>query len=339
MGDTGVAGKLVDIFPQNVHIRASETLFFGGETDGGDSALWQVNADGTGIGRIVGTGDALPGSASVLAVYGTEVDTTGTGFAFVAALNEVGSPRGLYTGRIGTAGFDEIAIEGDGLITPDVIQTIPDFQPMVVYVGASGAAVLYKAISDLNQDHLILGNPDPADDNLIVKEGQADTKITGGIFGAVDWIHNEAGAARPLFQARMSGAQGITFAVYSLEGMSASGVASLAIATYNGRAAPSGGGQTFSTTFPGLAVPGNIDASTGGSLAFSNILSPGGNVGLYWLVRGQGLFTAALSGRDIPGGGDKFGSDTTWRQTSSGGAILFRAPVATAGSGIFRRGP
>lgn len=340
MSDTGVAGDLQDLFAGNVHLRASDTFYFGGETDVGESALWRVDRDGTGLVRVVGTGDALPGGPSVVDVLASEVDASGVAFAFIAEITGVGGPRGLYTGQIGTVGYDEIAIEGDALVGPDIIGELPAPQAMVVYSGQGGASVVYRAVSDLGQDYLILGLPDPTDDYLIVKEGEADTKVTGGTFGSLDWLHNEPGAARPMFQARMSGAQGITFAVFSLEGVNFNtGVVAYAIATYNGRPAPGGVGQAFSTTFPGLGAAGYVDASAGASLAFSNVLSPSGSVGLYWLVRGQGLFLTALTGRDIPGGGDRYGADTTWRQTTASGAILFRAPVEGAGSGIFRRGP
>lgn len=340
MSDTGISGTLDDLFAENVDLRASDTFYFGGETDLGESALWRVDLDGTGLSRVVGTGDALPGGLSVADIYGTEVDASGSAYAFIASLPAVGAPRGLFTGQIGIAGFDEIAIEGDPLLAPDIVGELPDYQSMVVYSGPGGAAVTYRAISDLGQDYLILGQPDPDDDFLVVKEGQADDQATGGTFGSLEWLENEPGAARPLFSARMSGAQGITFAVFSLEGVNFNNADVFwAIATYNGRVAPGGGGDVYSTTFPGLVAANNVAASAGGSLAFANVLAGSGEVGLWWLIRGQGLFLTALSGRPIPGGGDVYDDDSSWRQTTTGGAILFRAPVNGAGSGIFRRGP
>jgi hypothetical protein len=337
MADTGISGLLVDLFSSEVHLRAGSNFYFAGATDVGETALWRVGLDGTGLLRIVGTGDSLPGALAVMDVYATEVDASGGAFAFVASLTEAGAPRGLFTGQVAQAGFDEIALEGDALLAPDVIDDIPDEQAMVVYSGAGGAAVVYRAVSDLGQDYLILGQPDPTDDILIAREGQADS-LTSGTFGGLAWLRNAPGASRPLFRAELNGLGATTFGVYSLESVNFStAVATLALAIYNGRPAPVPN-QAFGATFPGLGVPGIVDASSGASLAFSNVLSPSGHVGLFWLVRGTGLFSIALSGRSIPGGGDQYAADTNWRQTTATGVILYRAPLATAGSGIFRRG-
>ena len=64
-----------------------------------------------------------------------------------------------------------------------------------------------------------------------------------------------------------------------------------------------------------------------------------GRPGAFWLLPNLGLFTIAAGGQDIPGGGDTFGGQSTWRTTTATNVMLFRAPVTTAGSGIFRRGP
>ena len=176
-------------------------------------------------------------------------------------------------------------------------------------------------------------------DFLIAREGDADSQFTGGVFGPLDWLRNAAETSNPMFQANLSGAQGITFGIYTLESLDfTTSQVRLALAVYNGRPVSSTSTERFSSTFPGLSAAGQLDTSPGADLAFANVLSPSGDTGLFWLVRGLGLFSTAVPGDTIPGSGDTFGSDTGYRSTTAEGVVLFRAPVDGAGSGIFRRG-
>ena len=99
-----------------------------------------------------------------------------------------------------------------------------------------------------------------------------------------------------------------------------------------------GTGLRFTSTYPGLAGQGRRDADTAASLAFANVMS-NGQPGAFWLIPNLGLFTIAVGGQNIPGGGDTFAGLNSWRTTTTTGVMLFRAPVTGAGSGIFRRGP
>ncbi len=334
-GTSTSVGKLTGFDAEYSFLREDEFFFRAGTSTA--TGLWSVGVDGSNLTKLVASGDAAPGGKTLIQVYAAGISTTGTQFAFVAETTGIQDRDGVYVGVAGSGLYGEVAVTGDPLAEGEFVGLIPYDQPLVVY-GGQVPTVLYKCQSNLAEDHLILGVPDQPD-FLIAREGDADTAFTGGVFGPLDWLNNAAGASNPMFQANLSGAQGITFGIYTLESLDfATSQVRLALAIYNGRRVSSTSSQSFSSTFPGLGTAGQLDTSPGADLAFANVLSPSGDTGLFWLVRGVGLFSTAVPGATIPGGGDTFGSDTGYRSTTAEGVVLFRAPVDGAGSGIFRRG-
>ncbi|MFV1958972.1 MAG: hypothetical protein ACC662_06120 [Planctomycetota bacterium] len=340
MADTDVAGDLVEIDPDNTYLATTGEVFFRGGTTTPETAFWKVRSDGSALSAVVATGDALPGGTSVAVVHATGIDAAGTRFAFVAERSDGGGIDAIYTGTVGSALFGEVAAAGDDLFPPETIDSIPHDQPLLVYAGNAATTVIYKAVSTAGEDYLLFGIPDERD-FAIAREGGTDTSVTGGTFGALAWLRNEAGAATPMFRAALSGASsGIHFGIFSLEGLEfQTAKVTLALAVFDGRPAPNRSGVVLSASFPGLGANGTQDASREGSLAFANVLSQGGETSLYWLVRQVGFFETAGAGIPIPGGGDRFGGASSYRSTTAVGVVLFRAPLESGGSGVFRRGP
>ncbi len=337
MSSTSISGTLVSFEARAIHLGAVTGVFFEGATDVLESAFWRVNADGTGLARLVGTGDPLPGALNVASVYAADVDASGTVFAFIAERTDIGATLGIYTGTVGSFTFGEVAAEGDDLLPPDVLASLPAFQPLLVYPGSSTTTVLYEAVSDGGDDYLLYGIPGQPD-YRVARQGDLES-LANETLGSLAWLRNQRGAAHPLFQASLLGAPA-SFAVFSLEAIDFSTTAvTLGLPVFDGRPAPGGDSQSFGPIFPGLNVEGLVDASAGGNLAFSNLLQPSGETGLFWELRGVGIYTTARAGYTIPGGGDTFANDPAWRSTTASGVILYRAPVSGAGSGIFRRGP
>ena len=160
---------------------------------------------------------------------------------------------------------------------------------------------------------------------------------TDGRYGDLDWAHNSRGSTFPFFIAELgTNSNGISFGIFLLTDLAGG----TALAMWDTRNAPTGFGASvrFTSTYPGLAGAGRRDADTSASLAFANVLN-NGQPGAFWLLPNSGLFTIAAGGQTIPGGGDTFGSLSTWRTTTALQVMLFRAPVVGAGSGVFRRGP
>ena len=315
----------------------SSTFLFRAEVSGG-TGFWRIGVDGSGLLKLVASGDGVPNGKTVLDVWAAGASATGTQFAFVAETTGTLDRDGIYVGDAGSALFGEVAVTGDPLAAPDTIALIPYDQPLVVYGGAE-ATVLYKCTSNFGEDHLILGVPDQPD-YLIAREGDDFTSGSSVVLGPLDWLHNGPDAALPMFQAGLSGAGGITFGIISLNSLNfATSQVTLGVRAYDGQRAPTTSQQAFSSTFPGLGAPRRVDVSPRGDLAFANVLTPSGSAGLFWgVTSSQTIFATAVSGQSIPGGGDTFGGEASYRSTTANGVVLFRAPVMGAGSGIFRRG-
>lgn len=335
-GATTPSGALDAFDAKFTFLTAGGEVFFRAVTSTA-SGFWKVAPDGSGLAQLVASGEGAPGGRTIVEVYSTGVATNGSQFTFVAETDGIQDRDGIFVGSVGSGLYGQVAVTGDPLAAGEFVGLIPYDQPLVVY-GGGVPTVLYKCQSNLGEDHLILGVPDDPD-YLIAREGDREGSFTGGTFGPLSWLNNAPGTTNPMFQAGLSDAQQITFGIYTLESLDfTTGRVNLALAVYNGRQVSSTSSQRFSTTFPGLAAANLVDVSSGADLTFANVMSPSGDTGLFWLVRGRGLFTTAAPGATIPGGGDSFGADTGYRSTTAENVVLFRAPLETAGSGIFRRG-
>jgi hypothetical protein len=234
-------------------------------------------------------------------------------------------------GEVGNPLYSLITEEEEVLPGGDDLETLPDFQPLLLF--ASGS-IVFKAVSDLNDDYLLIGAPGLPIVALAVEGFPAPG--TGGDYGNLDLLVNESEAAAPLFRAELVGAAlGVTFGVFGVLDLFGNN----ALAFFDGRAAPpeAGAGVTFSSILPGLGD--RTDATADGSFAFVNVLSNGAT-GAFWLVPNCGLFTIALTGQAAPGpGGHVFGSVGPWGTDTAAQVVLFVAALQGGGSGIYRRGP
>jgi hypothetical protein len=295
----------------------------------GQEAVLHVFSDGSQLTAVVKHEDALSGGDTFLALHALGVDPVGNRFAFVAERDD--NSRGIYVGVVGVALFGQVFEEGDPM-SEGTATEIPGPQPLLMDVPGR---VLFKAVSSENEDHLCVGIANTAPSFMAV-EGDIDT-WSDGAYEDLDWLHNERGGTYPFFQADLgTNSNGIGFGVFLATDL----VGGTALAMWDTRDAPSGlgAGVRFTSTYPGLAGQGRRDADTQASFAFANVLN-NGQPGAFWLLPNRGLFTIAVSGRDIPGGGDTFAVSNAWRTTTATDVMLFRAPVVGAGSGIFRRGP
>jgi hypothetical protein len=206
--------------------------------------------------------------------------------------------------------------------------------PIVAY--ASGAVVFGLDLDDglTTRDAIALGAPGlPL--FVLAREGDPAPQTPAGVtYGSLSLITAPPDADAPMWTATLDGAAPATdFAIYARTTVSE-------LVMFEGRPAPgSAGGGTFSSVFPGLTDLARRAVADDGSLLFANLLTSGAVSGIFWIIPDCGLFTVARSGGDAPGG-DLFGSfSPASAQTASAGCAIFRAPLQSAGSGIFRQGP
>lgn len=330
MVTTGLTGTLTSIATRLTLLVEDGRVFFVGGTSSGDEGLFCVAADGTSLTLLAGTGTALPAGHTVDTIEAMGVEAAGTLYAFIAGRSDPWATRGLYVGQVGSAVFSTLIEDGDPM-SDGVVADLPSSQPLAVDVLGR---VLFKAVSTFFEDHLCVAMAGAAP-SFIVVEGEEDT-WTEGVFGDLNWLHNQRGVTVPMLKAGVGpNPHGITFALYGVFDL----LQPPSLAMFNGRDVPGdlGGTEKFSSTFPGLTGEGRRDVAADGALAFANVLNSG-RPGLFWLIAQCGLFTVAAGGQATLGG-DQFDGTSAWRATTATGVIVFRAPLVTAGSGIFRRGP
>jgi len=328
MTDVGLTGLLSNIDDTFTRLLNDGTVFADVDTSLGEEAVLRVLADGTDVSSLVQTDDALSGGDTFVSLQAFDVDAVGNRFTFLAERQDGSS--GLYVGVVGIVLYSRLFEEGDAL-SEGVADDLPVLQPLAI---DTTGRVLFKAVSDVPEDHLCVVASGFAPAFLAV-EGDQDV-WTEGLFEDLAWLNNQRGTTVPMFQADLGpNAQGVSFGIFAITDLAGDPT----LAMWDGRDAPAGLGANlrFTSTFPGLAGAGRRDVSSGGALAFANVLNSG-RPGAFWLFPGN-LFTIAAGGLDIPGGGDTFGGLSTWRVTATTNVMLFRAPVTSAGSGIFRRGP
>lgn len=330
MGASGLSGLLSDIDEARVILTDDGRTFFAGTTASGE-ALWVVNLDGSGLDVQVKTGDTLPGSVTALDLKAVGVSKNGNRYAFVADIGGAFEDR-LYDGTTGGSTFAAIAADSAGLPGGGSVVEVHAGGPLLVYDSGS---VLWRAQGSLSgvDDVLLVGNSiQPF--TVLARSGSLAPTAGGGVFGSLELLQHEPEGVLPMFRAQIVGApNGVDFATYGI----ASG---LALAFYEGRAAPSDLGESasFTDTVPGLGAPPYVDLSRDGAFAFAGLLS-NGTSGIFWLVPNCGFFTVAKSGGPAPGG-DTFGAfSPSATRTAADGVVLFRAPLSSAGSGVFRQGP
>ncbi len=330
MIDVQMTGSLDDIVDELAVLMDDGWVFVPVVTTTAEHALLRVFSDGTSLTSLVKDGDSLATGDTFVALHALGVDPIGNRYTFVAERQD--ASYGIYIGVVGIDTlYARVIEEGDDL-SEGVATEIPGPQPLLI---DTSGRVLFKAVSSENEDHLCVG-ASAFPPGFLAVEGDVDT-WTDGLYEDLDWLHNQRGSSLPLFMGEIgTNTFGISFGIFAATDL----LGGTALAMWDTREVPAGvgSGLRFTSTYPGLAGQGRRDADTNGSFAFANVLN-NGQPGAFWLLPGAGLFTIALGGQTIPGGGDTFDGLNSWRTTTATNVMLFRAPVAGAGSGIFRRGP
>jgi hypothetical protein len=168
---------------------------------------------------------------------------------------------------------------------------------------------------------------------VLARSGDAAPN-TGGTFGNMSGMNQASASAIPQFVAAVvaspQGSTVGTFGILSRGDVPRMGTAHL----MQSDVGPLG------STYVGLGAGGGAytQISANGSFVFANVLQ-GGTSAVLWMIPLQGVFALAVETAPAPGG-DTFGSfGTTSAHCCADGVALFRAPLTTAGSGMFRRGP
>jgi hypothetical protein len=167
----------------------------------------------------------------------------------------------------------------------------------------------------------------------MARSGDTAPSTGGATFGGIEILQHRPECSLPMIRAQLVGApNGVNFAFFGVT------LQPPALAMFQGRAGPSDLGSQFTDEFPGVNTQGYVDIGRNGSFAFASKLLNGVS-GIFWQIPFCGLFTVASSGGAAPGG-DTFGAFApTSTHTSANEVVLFRAPLTTAGSGVFRQGP
>lgn len=341
MTATGTTGNLQTLDNANITFVDDGRVFFRGVTTTGFDTYWSANVDGTNRNRLVGEGSSVPNNPSaptlgpLLDLRAVGVSRDGNRFAFVYDTAVGGA---LSIGTTGTSFYGGIAFDGQGIPDAPRFGSLLDVYnggPLLVYDSGS---VVWKAQGSASapDDVLFIGS-NTVPYFVLARTGDFASQAGGGTFGTLDLLQHRSENGGPIVDAQLIAVpNGVDSALYGL----ATNPPSLAM--FEGRPAPTDLGQTTTftdtDTFPGLNVPGYADVSRDGALAFAALLQ-NGTSGLFWLLPNCGLFTIAASGLPAPGG-DTFGPFSPQNtHTTHNGVVLFRAPLTTASSGIFRHGP
>lgn len=327
-----VSAALTELYVAEALVADNGTAWFLAEAQGSsDEHLLSVPATGTPVLQHLSPGDALPNGVSVVTIDAFGLDRTGTQYAFVA--DTTASERRIYNSQPGAPSAVELAQEG----------TVLPGGAVVMDVHAGGSLIVYDVG---NVVWLVEGNGAGTDHILVLANGVSRSIMartgnpapgTGpsGLLGTLHLLSQESQIRFPTFWTNpVSSSNGITFAIYGV--INLSGVPALAM--YNGRPLPaSAGAGAFGTTFPGLGSPLYTQVSRNSDIVFANVFSTGSS-GLFWLRTDVDLFAVALEGAAAPGG-DTFGAFTPQAAFSiANDVVVFRAALAIAGTGIFRRG-
>jgi hypothetical protein len=337
MSGVGLSGALQTIDESRTFFVDDGRVYFAGSTTTSEEGFWSVNVDGSNLALRIGTLSSVPPEPlGVFDLKACGVSRDGNRLAFVV---DVGGQDRLYSGLASNTTYGLIAADGGGLAaTPPRFGTIAEVHAGGQLLVYDSGAVLWKARGSVGSpdDVLLLGS-DTVQYVALARSGDFAQQAGGGTFGTLDLIQHRAQTAGPLLDAGLVGVpNGVDSALYGLVTNPPS------LAMFEGRPAPEDLGQattfTDTDTFPGLNTPGYADVARDGGFAFAAALQ-NGTSGIFWLLPNCGLFTVAASGQPAPGG-DTFGAFFPQAtRTTHDGVVLFRAPLATAGSGIFRQGP
>ncbi len=321
-------GALFALDSDEAKVDEGATFFFLANLDNGETDLFSIECDGSGITRTIGEGDALPGAQTLdtLTVFG--IDRLGTQVAFVASV--VGGVERLYVTAPGQVPLDEVLSAGEALPTGGTVDDVYSGGPLVVY--GSGSVVWAATGSDsANDDLVFIGNNTAV--QLLVRTGLA---IAGssGTYGQIDLLDMSPDTVIPQFTADVNGAPPVTFSAFVITNLSLPPFPSIS----NVRAAPAqfGVGTTYSSVFPGLSSRLYHQVSRDASFAFANVLS-NARSGLFWIFASFGPFVIAADGDPAPNGDNFAPFVAAFGYSVANGILVFRAGLDSNLTGIFRQ--
>jgi len=322
-------GTLFALNSDNAKVDESGAFFFMADMDDGDTDLFSIECDGSGVIRTTGKSDSLPGAQTLDTLTTFGIDSLGTQVAFVAAV--VGGLERVYVTAPGQVPLDDILVAGTGI--PNSADTVADVYssgPLVVY--ASGAVVWSATGSaSVNDDLIFIGNNTAI--QLLVRNGLAIAG-TPGSFGPMDLLDMSPDTAVLQFSADVVGAPPVAFSTFVIRNISVPPAPSIS----NVRGAPSAFplGTTYTAVFPGLNSRLYHQVSRDASFAFGNVLSNAIS-GLFWAFSTAGPFAVAADGSPAPNG-DLFAPFiTAFGYSVANGILVFRAGLDSGLTGIFRQ--
>lgn len=325
---TPLGGDFSDFIEENLFLADDGFTFVEATTTTGDEGLFRIDSDGTPVELLAGTGTGLPGAVQVDTIEDVTLGPSAARYAFLSHRND--GDAGIYTATLGLPGFVEIVEEGD---TVDV-HTIQDL-PVGQALSLSGSGwVYFRARSVLLLDLLLVGAP-ASDPLVLVTEGQEEPNTEGNVEDP-RWLRNHFDAQGYMFTADLSAnAFGISIGIW---GVSDANLNARFLIANGGTAQALQAGEEFGPSFPGLGAANRYDVGPAASLAFANVLNSGRS-GLFWRLPGVSclITTVAIGGQSVSG--DTFNSTNEWFAAAAEDVIVFRAPLVTAGSGVFRQGP
>jgi hypothetical protein len=314
--------------------------FLGVDATAGDTDLFSVEADGTSFVRRAGPGDptdnqARPGTTfATIDAFG--VDPTGAyfGFAVTTALGD----RRMYLRETTLPATSVYYVEclGDGDAVPGSTGTIVDAWKggRLTVFGAGQMVWMAKGSLSLGDDvFLYFGRNSNPQYVVLARTGLTAPGTGGGTWASLDALNMASGCGAPQFDAAVNGGTyGVNRATF--------GVTNTAPTVYLDTAdLVSSGGTLVPATYVSLrqTVHPYDETSQNGNAVVALAWST--TSALYWFVRGVGSYGVAAQGGPAPNG-DTFGSfAASSPHATADGVVLFRASLATAGSGIFRQGP
>jgi hypothetical protein len=321
-------GNFSDFVAKNLFLADDGYTFVEATTTTGDEGIFRIDADGTPMDMLAGTGTNVSGSAAVDTI---EEVALGPGAARIAFLTERNDgDAGIYTITIGLAGIVEIVEEGDAVDT----HTLADLPAGQALTLSANGWVYFRAETTMLLDLLMVGAP--ASTPIVLVEEGTEEPNTEGTFEDPRWLRNHFDAEGFMFTSELgTNVFGITIGIW---GVSDANLLPRFLIANGGTAQALQEGEEFGANFPGLGAAGRFDLGPAASLAFANVLNSGRS-GLFWRLPSVAclITTIAVSGETHAN--DTFNSTNAWFAAAARDVVVFRAPLVTAGSGIFRQGP
>ena len=331
---TGAVLDFID--PVTARKETDGTLWFlGQDSNAGETHLFSVDKDGTNLTLRTRTGQAL-NTGVVLSVDAFGVDPTGN--HYVTVVTSDGGIGSFLATDITGAPFTTEIVQGAGLTSGG--GTLDNVHKGGrINCNSAGASIWIGEGSNQAIDDVCLffqNSLSPQPPTVLARTGDSAPSTGGGLLSSMNSLNTAPFARFSQFHSTLIGAQqpinSGTFAVLDLAGTLQLDTSSAIIS----------GGAPQAAAYVSLRQTARNYDEVSADGSFLIALRWLTTSSLFWGIRETNgavvVYPLAAQGGPAPNG-DTFGSfEVTSAHTIANGVVMFRAPLATAGTGIFYQG-